>query len=366
MWNLSKYDSIEAFKIPKIKKIFPRYINIVKKDLPANFQIANKIVVEIEKNMSEEEIWKEHRNLMNRFKETRAAIDKGKLILDDLEKPRFSLIDLKIMMARNILSSCDLCEHRCKIDRTNGEIGKCQVRTTENCHISSEFIHKGEEPYISPSHTIFLMGCNLDCQFCQNWKIARFSEKGKIMTPKALARAIHKRKLLGSRNVNWVGGEPTPHLLSILNVLKETSVNIPQIWNSNFYMSKKTMVLLDGIVDMYLSDFKYGNDDCAYHLSKIPNYLEIVKRNHEDAALQTEMTIRHLILPDHVDCCSKPFLKWLSTESMIRKKSLVSILDQYKPNYKANEYMSLKKPLHEAEKDEVLNYAKRLRLRYVG
>ncbi len=364
MWNLRKYGALEALKMPMIKQTLPRYVNIITKDLPAKFQIAKRIVFHFDGSMNTNQLWEEHAKLMKKFYEIQAAVDKNKLDLNELEEPRFSLLDLKIMLVEDMLKSCSLCEHMCGVNRVRGESGKCGVPIINECNISSESIHLGEEAHIVPSHTIFFMGCNFHCQFCQNWTISQWAEAGGMMPPEMLAEAIKIRKRNGTRNVNWVGGEPTPQLLSILKVLKSLDVNIAQIWNSNFYMSEKTMKLLDGIVDMYLSDFKYGNDQCAHHLSKVENYFEVVSRNHLMAAEQAEMTVRHLVLPDHVECCTMPVLKWIADN--IRTKAIVNIMDQYYPAYKAHEFLNLKRRVTEDEMDRAIEYAKKLKLRFVS
>jgi putative pyruvate formate lyase activating enzyme len=129
-------------------------------------------------------------------------------------------------------------------------------------------------------------------------------------------------------------------------------------------MSENTMKLLDGVIDMYLSDFKYGNDDCGRHLSKVENYFEVCARNHHAAIEQAELTIRHLVLPDHVECCTKPVLEWVAKN--VRTKAIVNIMDQYKPAYKANEYMDIRRAVTKTEVQEAINYAKKLKLNYVS
>jgi len=372
MWNLAKFDSTEGLKTPKVKRILSRYVKIITKDLPAKFHIARRIVFDFDGSMQIEKMWDEHDRLMQKFRQTQLMIDNNTLNLDDLEIPRFSLLDLKIMLVEDMLNSCELCERKCGVNRSSGrtsgelELGECKVPETKNCLVSSEGVHMGEEAHISPSHTIFFMGCNFHCQFCQNWSISQWYESGVSVGPIMLAEAIKRRKQEGARNVNWVGGEPTPHLLSILKTLKavDANVNTPQIWNSNFYMSEKTMKLLDGVVDMYLSDFKYGNNECAKQLSKVENYFEICARNHLLAAKQAELTIRHLVLPNHVDCCTKPVLKWIA-ENM-RTNSIVNIMDQYRPAYKAKEYMDIRQPVSKTEIEEAINYAKKLKLNFVS
>jgi putative pyruvate formate lyase activating enzyme len=124
--------------------------------------------------------------------------------------------------------------------------GKCNAR---RARITSEFLHLGEETVLIPSHTIFFSGCTFQCVFCQNWDISQ-KISGFYVEPEKLASIIIKRRSEGARNVNWVGGDPTPNLPYILKVLKELTVNVPQIWNSNMYCSKETMNLLNGIIDV--------------------------------------------------------------------------------------------------------------------
>jgi len=361
MWRIIRPDISIALKDPLVKKVLPRYVKVVNNQAWANFQIARRIVFEFDKSLSNKELWKEHSKLMEKFYEIKEVLDKKKLKLEEMEIPRYSLLDLKIILTKEMLKSCELCERKCKVNRLKGEKGECKVGNV--CLISSEFIHMGEEAYISPSHTIFFMGCNFHCQYCQNWSISQWFEKGYPVTPKELARLIEMRRVEeGSRNVNFVGGEPTPNLLPILETLKLCKINLPVVWNSNFYMSEKTMKILDGIVDLYLPDFKYGNNECALRLSKVQKYFEVVSRNHLLATKQTEVSIRHLILPSHVECCSKPVLEWIAEN--IKEKCIVNLMDQYRPEYKAMEFIDLKRRIAREEFKEVVNYAKKLELNY--
>jgi putative pyruvate formate lyase activating enzyme len=184
-----------------------------------------------------------------------------------------------------------------------------------------------------------------------------------LIKPEELALRIERRRKEGARNVNFVGGEPTPSLLCILKTLKACEINIPVIWNSNFYMSEKTMRILDGIVDMHLSDFKYGNNECGLRLSKAPNYFDVCARNHSIASKITEITIRHLVLPNHVECCTKPILKWIANN--IRKKAIVNIMAQYRPEFKAHEYPDINRSVTREEMKEAINYAKKLNINYI-
>ena len=147
---------------------------------------------------------------------------------------------------------------------------------------------------------------------------------------------------------------PTPNLCYILLVLKELEINVPQVWNSNMYCSSETMKLLDGVIDLYLTDFKYGNDDCAKRLSKVDNYFEVVKRNHKIAHDNGEMIIRHLVMPNHVECCSKPIMKWIADNL---PNAVINIMAQYRPEYHACDYDDISRSVSMNEVNQVREYA---------
>ena len=350
-------DAVNALDEPMIKRVLPRYVKVIKNQSLANFQLAKNIEFEQTKGMSIDDLWKIHAESVEKFYRVRHQIDEGKL--KDTKKP--SLLDLKIKLTEELMKSCDLCEMECHVNRLENEKGACKVGKESS--ISSEFIHIGEEAHIAPSHTIFFMGCNIQCQYCQNSSISQWSETGYEISPKQLAERIEIRKKEGARNVNLVGGEPTPNLLHVLRTLKIVEVNTPIIWNSNFYMSEKTMKILDGIVDMHLSDFKYGNNECGLKLSKVKNYFDVCSRNHSIASENTEMTIRHLVLPNHVECCTKPTLRWIAEN--IHKNYIVNIMGQYKPEFKAHEYADISRSVTKEEMREAINYAKQLSINYM-
>jgi putative pyruvate formate lyase activating enzyme len=355
MWQLVRPDAVNALKDSLVKKILPRYAKVVEDELPAKFQTAKRISFNPKKNL-----WQEHKKAMKNFYKTEREIDKEKVKIEDLKIAENSLIDLKILLTKEVMKSCELCERKCHVDRLKGGKGECKV---DKCLISSENMHLGEEFHISPSHTIFFMGCNFHCQYCQNWSISQWFEEGFEYSPEELTETIELRRREGSRNVNLVGGEPTPNLLAILEILKLCKVNVPVIWNSNMYMSEQTMKILDGVVDMYLSDFKYGNDDCASRLSKVNNYFEVCSRNHLIATKQAEITLRHLILPNHVECCSNSILKWIAQN--IRNKCLINIMDQYRHEFKANKYPKINRKITQEEFNSTVNFAKKLKLNFI-
>lgn len=279
-----------------------------------------------------------------------------------------SLLDIKTELADRMLRNCNLCERRCGANRRDGERGHCGVLDSR---ISSEFLHMGEEPDLVPSYTIFFSGCTFNCVYCQNWDISTRPESGSRMDPAALARMIERRHPQqgrqsamsapegGVRNVNWVGGDPTSNLPFILKVLRECNANLPQVWNSNMYLTEEAMRLLEGVIDVYLTDFKYGNDACALRLSGVENYMKVVERNHIVARGQCEMIIRHLVLPGHFECCTRPILRWISEHLSLVK---VNVMSQYRPEYKAAMYSELKRPIRMSEYRAAIELAEDLGL----
>ena len=361
MWRLSRPDTMGALEDSLVKKILPRYVRVAKDELPVKFQIAKRLEVNFDEEMPANELWELHSDEMTDFYKVQDSIDRGKIKFEKLSIAKSSLFDLKLALTKDILKSCELCERKCHVNRLEGERGFCGVGSQYK--ISSEFIHMGEEPHISPSHTVFFMGCTMSCQYCQNWSISHWYEKGYPVSKQQLVKIIDGRRKEGARNLNLVGGEPTPNLAYILDTLKICETNIPIIWNSNFYMSEKTMQILDGVVDMHLSDFKYGNNKCGLRLSKTPNYFDVCSRNHSIATKTTEITLRHLILPNHVDCCTKPVLEWIARN--IKDKCLANVMAQYDPQFNAGNYPEIDRYIAPEEFEEAVNYARRLGINFI-
>ena len=321
--------------------LLSKYFAVLEENGVANYLQCKQTPVSFNPVDSLENLWVKHDEAL-----------KNKIIQDT--KPEQSLLDLKIELASRMFRNCCFCERRCGVDRTK-QPGACMVKESL---VSSEFLHMGEEHVLIPSYTIFFSGCSFHCVFCQNWDISQ-EISGVYIEPSMLAEMIKQRFFQGARNVNWVGGDPTPHLLYILKVLKGCDINLPQVWNSNMYCSNETIRLLDGVIDLYLTDFKYGNDDCAKRLSKVDNYLKVVKRNHLKAYENGEVIIRHLVMPNHVECCTKPVLEWISENT---PNCLVNIMSQYRPEYKAYEYDDISRPISGEEFLTAKMYAKTLSL----
>jgi len=354
-WFIYPIPNIEPDE--NLKKSLGRYFDILANRKIARFLIAKTISIEYELDSTDIDLWRKHSKAMKEFRKRIKDLDKNIEKSDDFKIVDHSLIDLKIEIAERILRKCYFCERRCMVDRKNGEKGFCGVG--DKSYLSSEFLHMGEERCLIPSHTFFFIGCNFYCVYCQNWTISRRKESGFLVEGGRLAE-IAKINCGSSRNINLVGGEPTPHLHTILKMLKFLNINIPIIWNSNMYMSKETMKILDGCVDVYLADFKYGNDKCAKRLSKVENYWKIVTRNHLLARKQAEILIRHLVLPNHIKCCTEPILSWIAKnlDNMIR----LNIMGQYRPEFEAEKYKDINRRVSIEEMKNAFEIAKKFGL----
>lgn len=254
-----------------------------------------------------------------------------------------SLLDVKIELAARIMERCHFCEIRCGANRYKVP-GACGVDAVS--HYYSEFIHRGEEPELVPSHTIFFEGCTFACAYCQNWTIAT-EIRGNVVAPEEMAWIIEVRHREGSKNVNFVGGDPTPHLHTILQIIRYTWANIPMIWNSNMYITPESMRLLEGTIDVYLGDFRYGNDEHASRYSSGSNYWAITTRVFLAAKDQADVIVRQLVLPGHVECCTKPIVEWCARN--LGRHVRFNLMFQYFPEYRASMFPEIDRTLTEKE-----------------
>ena len=155
--------------------------------------------------------------------------------------------------------------------------------------------------------------------------------------------------------MNMVGGEPTPNCWLWLQTMRGVENNIATVWNSNSYYSQETAELLAGFIDLYLLDFKYGNNVCAEGISSAPGYWEACTRNHLMAKKYGELLIRVLVLPGHNDCCTRPILKWISEK--LGPWTRVNVMFQYRPEWRARERAELSRRLTRQEMNEALKIA---------
>jgi putative pyruvate formate lyase activating enzyme len=348
----------QALSEKSARKSLPRYFAVMQNEKPAKFLIAKKIAVEFDSNDSIDVLWEKHAKLTKDFRMVEKQVDRARGNLQGMQTPEKSYLDLKVEIAKRILGDCQFCSRSCHVNRLAGELGYCGCGT--QIAVSSIFPHMGEEPELVPSGTIFTLGCTMRCLHCQNWEISQWVEAGEFYKPNELALAIENLHKSGCLNVNLVGGEPTPWLEQWLEVFTHVDVNIPVVWNSNSYYSRETEKLLAGFVDVYLLDFKYGNNKCAERISDSPNYWDVCRRNHLYGKRHGELLIRVLVLPGHLDCCTKVLLNWIVKH--LGKSVRVNVMFQYRPEWRAKEVPELGRQLTEDERKSAVRLAKEVGL----
>jgi len=354
MWRFLRPDALAVLNDDLVRKSLSRYFAVMQDIKPAKFQIAKKLPADFGRDDTLMELWRKHEELTQDFYKLERDIDTKQKILDDLPVPKSSYLDLKIEIAKRMLEKCHFCVRRCSVNRLKGEFGYCKCGSA--IKVSSIFEHMGEEPELVPSGTIFTMGCTMRCKHCQNWTISQWIEEGTAYQPIELAREVELLRRSGCRNANLVGGDPTPWLGHWLETFKFVNVNIPVVWNSNTYYSYETAQLLAGFVDVYLLDFKYGPGDCAVKISEAPKYWEVCTQNHLTANKYGELIIRVLVLPGHLECCTKPILNWIAEN--LGRETRVNVMFQYRPEWRAYEIPELRRRLTREEMERAIRLAK--------
>ncbi|MCX8184554.1 MAG: radical SAM protein [Sulfolobales archaeon] len=343
------------------------YYDVMVNKVPAKFVLARYVGVKDGLGGEGlEELWELHDSLSREFRKLLNQAKNGKLNISEvskLEKPNVSYLDVKIEIARRIVEKCHFCEWRCGVNRLGGSRGFC--RLTSETYVSSYFLHVGEEPPLVPSGTIFYGSCNFRCVFCQNHDISQeYPFSGIRVTAEELASIQDYLRVEGARNINHVGGEPTPNIYTILSSLKYVRNNVPQLWNSNMYLTEEAMKLLLDVIDIWLPDFKYGNNSCAARLSLVKNYFNVVARNLKMVCDSRDpIIIRHLVMPNHIDCCTTPVLEWIAIDC---PTALVNIMEQYRPEYlvlrHSNKYSDIARRLTREELYRAYEIARKLKI----
>ncbi len=264
--------------------------------------------------------------------------------------------------------NCNICPFKCNVNRESKSLGVCKIGG--KIKISYISTHMWEEPCISGSKgsgTIFFTGCNLRCVFCQNHKISREESEGKEITEDELADIFIDKQKEGVHNINLVS--PTPYIMYIkkaIKLAKKKGLSIPIVYNSNGYENVESIKELEGLIDVYLPDFKYADDVLAKRYSGAVNYrqnaLSVIKEMYrqvgnakfnDDGIIKKGLIIRHLVLPNNVEN-SKKVLKEISKN--IDKKVYISLMGQYIPQDSSNEYEELNRKITKEEYDEVIDY----------
>ncbi len=267
---------------------------------------------------------------------------------------------------KRILKSCRLCPHECAVDRTNGELGFCGAGWLPS--ISSIVRHFGEEPPLVGDHgagTIFFSYCNLRCVFCQNYQISR----GLVVEEYPITRLVSEMLRLqseGSLNIEPVSPTHQVHaFIEALGLAAGKGLDLPIVYNCGGYESLDVVKLLDGIVDIYLPDLKYADNNAASKYSDCPDYVEharaaIVEMYSQVGNLELDpdgnairgLMIRHLVLPNDISG-SIDTLQWIKAN--LSTDVTISLMAQYSPLYKARNFVELNRRINREEYDRVVD-----------
>jgi putative pyruvate formate lyase activating enzyme len=232
-------------------------------------------------------------------------------IAPELERAgRASAARRQASVARAALADCHLCAHHCGVNRLAGERGLCHAGP--GARFFSSQIAVADELELVPTFAIALSGCDLRCDFCitgaQSWNPAA----GSAICVSEMAARAERALDAGARTVMILGGEPTIHLPDVLELVAALPPRAKLVWKTNAHGSAQARELVHGIFDVWLADFKFGNDTCALRLAKVANYLEVVRDNLLWAREHSELIVRHLLMPGHVECCWLPIAEWLA------------------------------------------------------
>lgn len=266
----------------------------------------------------------------------------------------------RIFSANKQLSCCRLCPRSCGVDRTRAQAGECN--TLDQAIVYGFMPHHGEEPPLSGrlgSGTIFFSNCNLKCCFCQNEDISIRGE-GEPATPEQIAGAMIHLQNQGCHNINFV--TPThvvPFILQAIELALDLGLDIPLVYNSSGYETRETLALLDGIIDIYLPDFKFWEPAAAQLACSAPGYPEAARKAirimhdqvgdlsiDEKGIARSGLLVRHLVMPENLAGTGE-IMAFLADE--ISPHTRVNLMSQYRPCGKARNMSPLARPITPAE-----------------
>ncbi|HEX9046208.1 MAG TPA: radical SAM protein [Verrucomicrobiae bacterium] len=319
-----------------------------------------------------------------------------------LARDRQGLARARIPRARAALAECRLCAHHCGVNRLAGETGLCRAGAETRCF--SAQVEVADELELIPTFAVALSGCDLRCDFCVTGAESWNARAGQSFCAPAIAERARRALENGAATVMILGGEPTIHLPAVLELVSLLPASAKLVWKTNAHGSAQARELLAGLFDVWLADFKFGNDACAQRLAKIANYGPVVRENlrwfagevslensrieplnggevlygvpaSAGSANQGSMTVgcrvrgkgelivRHLLMPGHVDCCWQPVAEWLA-ETLPGIK--VSLRRGFWPAWHWWRHSELAKPLSDPEMEKAVAVAKNYSLNLIA
>ncbi|HWN97503.1 MAG TPA: radical SAM protein [Methylomirabilota bacterium] len=237
------------------------------------------------------------------------------------------------------------------MNRIVGELGLCHAGVS--ARVFSAQLEVADELELIPTFAIAFSGCDLRCAFCitgaQSWN----ARAGESFDAIQLAAKVRRALARGARSVMILGGEPTIHLPSVIELVSALPDEARLVWKTNAHGSGEARALLDGLFDVWLADCKFGNDECAQRLARVPNYTAVVRENLLWARAYSELIVRHLLMPGHVECCWRPIAAWLASELPGVK---VSLRGGFWPGWQTKRHAEL----HRMVSADEVQYAARL------
>jgi putative pyruvate formate lyase activating enzyme len=263
--------------------------------------------------------------------------------------------------ARAHLENCDLCARYCRVDRLGSTRGAV-CRTGERAVVHSAGPHFGEEDPLRGSRgsgTIFFSWCNLRCVYCQNFEIS-WGGEGAEASDEELADLMLRLQAIGCHNINLVSpSHVVAQIISALSIAASRGLSLPLVYNTGGYDSLEALALLDGVVDIYMPDVKYGDDEAAHKYSHVRDYVRVnraalseMHRQVGDLVINAQglaergLLVRHLVLPNDI-AGTKAALKFLAEE--ISAHTYLNLMAQYRPCYRAGEHPGLDRPISRTE-----------------
>ncbi|MGD8784098.1 MAG: radical SAM protein [Thioalkalispiraceae bacterium] len=282
---------------------------------------------------------------------------------------------IRVNQAYQHMQDCDLCARYCHVNRFT-TIKGAVCRTGERAVVNSYGAHHGEEhPLrgVRGSGTIFFSWCSLRCVFCQNWEISQ-KGLGHEVEPEQLANMMLQLQAQGCHNINFVTpSHVVAQIIAAVDIAAQQGLTLPLVYNTGGYDSPEALALLDGIIDIYMPDMKYGDAKLARRFSKVKDYVEVnfaaVKQMYrqvgdlqldEQGIAQRGLLIRHLVLPGHIAGTEK-VLAFIANE--LSRQTYLNLMDQYHPCYRASENPPLDRALTADEYQEALQLADQYGLR---
>src|ERR671930_2134503 len=269
---------------------------------------------------------------------------------------------------------CGVCPRLCKVDRLADQAGLCRVG--RHAVVASYFAHFGEEDCLRGhrgSGTIFFSGCNLRCVFCQNHEIS-WQLQGERVRPRRLARMMLELQELGCHNINWVTPEHVvPQILEGLPLAVEAGLRLPTVYNTSAYDSPESLQLMEGVVDVYMPDFKLWSPELTRRYLAKRDYAEVarhsvreMKRQVGDLVLDEHgmarrgLLVRHLVMPGLLDE-TEAILRFVASE--LGPGTYVNVMAQYYPAGRTSEFPEIDRHLYRSEFERALELADALGLR---